>query len=43
LSIEIWETEVDTLISEGFLKADARNAVHEALHGFLDSTLWAKP
>ena len=46
LSIEIWETEVDALISKGLLKADARNApdaVREALYAFLDSTLGAKP
>ena len=46
LSIEIWETEVDALISKGFLKADARNtpdAVREALYGFLDDTLGTKP
>jgi hypothetical protein len=46
LSIEIWETEVDALISKGFLKAVARNApdaVREALYAFLDGTLGSKP
>jgi hypothetical protein len=46
LSIEVWETEVDALISKGFLKADARNApdaVRKALYTFLDGTLGAKP
>jgi hypothetical protein len=46
LSIELWESEVDALISKGFLKADARNAsdaIHDALYAFLDGTLGAKP
>jgi hypothetical protein len=46
LSIEIWETEIERLVTKGLLKADARNApdaVREALYAFLDGTLGVKP
>jgi hypothetical protein len=46
LSIEIWETEIERLVTRGLLKADARSdpqAVREALYAFLDGTLGVKP
>ena len=42
LTIELRETEVDTLIRKGLLKDDARNnrrAVISAFYGFLDRAL----
>jgi hypothetical protein len=40
--VELRETEIDTLVQKGLLKADARNnahAVREALYQYFDSTL----
>ena len=42
LTIELRETEIDALVSNQLLKADARNdlrAVREALYAHLDNTL----
>jgi hypothetical protein len=42
LTIQLRETEIDVLIREGLLKADARNNLHavcEALYEHLDRTL----
>jgi hypothetical protein len=42
LTIELRETEIDTLACNGFLKADARNdlrAIEMALYEFLERTL----
>jgi hypothetical protein len=42
LLVELRETEIDTLVKKGFLKADARNntrAIREALYQYFDSTL----
>lgn len=42
LNIELRETEIDELITRGFLAPDARNeqaAVRNALYAFLDHTL----
>lgn len=46
LTIELRETEIDSLIREGLLGVDARNdraAVREALYAYLDRTLGATP
>jgi hypothetical protein len=46
LMIELRETEIDTLIRRGMLKADARNdpdAVCKALYAHLESTLGEMP
>jgi hypothetical protein len=46
LTVELRETEIDTLIRRGMLKADARNdpsAVCKALYAHLDRTLGAIP
>ncbi len=42
LTIQLRETEIDVLIREGLLNADARNdlyAIRDAVHAHLDSTL----
>jgi hypothetical protein len=42
LTIELHETEIDTLIGKGVLRADARNdqyAICQALYGHLQRTL----
>jgi hypothetical protein len=42
VTIELRETEIDTLVQKGLLNADARNntrAVREALYQYFDSTL----
>jgi hypothetical protein len=42
LTIELRETEIDTLIRNGFLNREMRNnqfAIRDALHSFLDETL----
>ena len=42
VTIELRETEIDTLIRKGMLKADARNhpyAIEMALYEFLERTL----
>jgi hypothetical protein len=42
LLVELRETEIDTLVKKGLLKADARNntrAIREALYQYFDSTL----
>ncbi len=42
VTIELRETEIDTLVQKGFLNADTRNderAVREALYRYFDSTL----
>jgi hypothetical protein len=42
LTIELRETEIDSLIRKGFLKADARNdtlAIIDALYVYLDREL----
>jgi hypothetical protein len=42
VTIELRETEIDSLVQKGLLNADARNntrAVHEALYQYFDSTL----
>jgi hypothetical protein len=46
LTVELRETEIDTLICRGMLKADARNdpgAVCKALYAHLDRTLGEMP
>jgi hypothetical protein len=46
LTVELRETEIDTLIQRGMLDADARNdpgAVCKALYAHLDSTLGEMP
>jgi hypothetical protein len=46
LSIELWETEIERLVTKGLLKADARNAsdaIRDALYAFLDGTLGSRP
>jgi hypothetical protein len=46
LTVELRETEIDTLIRRGMLKADARNdpgAVCKALYAHLESTLGEMP
>jgi hypothetical protein len=46
LTVELRETEIDTLIRRGMLKADARNdpsAVCKALYAHLDRTLGEMP
>jgi hypothetical protein len=45
-TVELRETEIDTLIRRGMLKADARNdpgAVCKALYAHLDRTLGEMP
>ncbi len=42
MTIELRETEIDTLVQKGLLNADTRNderAVREALYRYFDSTL----
>jgi hypothetical protein len=42
VTIELRETEIDTLVQKGLLNADARNnarAVREALYRYFDSTM----
>lgn len=46
LTVQLRETEVETLIRRGLLQAEMRNdpnAIIEALHMFLDRTLRAMP
>jgi hypothetical protein len=46
LTVELRETEIETLIRKGLLKADARNdphAIREALHAHFDHTLSVIP
>jgi hypothetical protein len=46
VTIQLFEKEVDTLVSRGLLQADARNdpyAVREALHKHLSRTLSPAP
>jgi hypothetical protein len=46
LTVELRETEIDTLIRRGMLKADARNdpgAICKALYAHLESTLDEMP
>ena len=46
LTIELRVTEIDALVRNGFLKADARNdpdAIRDALYSHLDRTLDAMP
>ena len=46
LNVQLRETEIETLIRKGLLKADARNdphAIREALHAHFDRTLSAIP
>jgi hypothetical protein len=45
LTIELRETEIDTLIRKGLLKLETRNQTYDlqmALYAFLDGTLGAK-
>ena len=39
LTIELRETEIDALARNGFLKADARDAIRDALYAHLERTL----
>ena len=42
LTIELRETEIDTLIRNGYLNREMRNdqiAIRDAMHRFLDQTL----
>jgi hypothetical protein len=42
LTVQLRETEIDTLIRKGFLNLEMRNdqiAIRDALHSFLDETL----
>jgi hypothetical protein len=46
VTIELRETEIDTLIRKGLLKSETRNdptALSEALYAVLDGTLGAMP
>jgi len=46
LNVQLRETEIETLIRKGLLKADARNdphAIREALHAHFDRILSAIP